>query len=305
MAAWYAGQLFVGLSGPTYLLGTTPRGKKIQTFQLDANGQVESEALFLDYIGAGYATVIGVAFGLDGLYFTDLYGENGFDESGLAHGNVYRIRWLPGDTTAPVISAVHAIRVTGDSALIAWQTDELSDSKVEYGLDTSYGNSSPSDTGLVRQHSVALANLQPQTTYHYRVYSRDAGGHLARSNDFTFATTAGEDTTLLVDDFNTEHSRPRAFELSQNYPNPYHFNTSVRLALPEAAFAHAVIYDLAGREIQRLYLGQMPAGYHVVNWDGRGSAGRPVSGGVYFLRVNLETPASHKEVLTRQLRLIK
>jgi len=65
-------RLFVALSGPTYHLGQTGQGKRIEMFTLAEDGSVTSEQVFLNYIGGGRATVVGLAFGPDGLYFTDL-----------------------------------------------------------------------------------------------------------------------------------------------------------------------------------------------------------------------------------------
>jgi len=199
----YAGHLFVGLSGPTYLLGDTDRGKQIQSFELDAEGNVVSESIFLDYIGAGYATVIGVAFGPDGLYFTDLYGENGFDEAGFTHANVYRIRWVSQDTTAPVISGVQASNVDDSSVLITWQTNEPAKRQVEYGTTTDYGRQTALENDLRASHSVVLNDLTPNTTHHFRVRSWDAADNAGVSGDFSFTTTTADSTTtLLSDDFN-------------------------------------------------------------------------------------------------------
>lgn len=89
------GRLFVGLSGPTYHFGQTNRGKRIEMFELASDGSVVSEEVFLNYAGNGYPTVVGLAFGSDGLYFTDLYGENGFDGNGITHSNVYRVSYDP------------------------------------------------------------------------------------------------------------------------------------------------------------------------------------------------------------------
>ncbi len=186
----YSGQLFVGRAGPPYQSGYSALGKKIQRFALDGNGDVVSDSLFLDYIGAGWATVVGVAFGPDGLYFTDLYGENGFDASGQTQGNVYRIRWGAADVTPPAISNVQAINVTGTGATIIWETDEPASRQVEYGLTPSYGNGTPLETNLLTSHSVMLSQLAPETTYHFRVYSEDAALNGAFSSDFTFTTTA-------------------------------------------------------------------------------------------------------------------
>jgi hypothetical protein len=96
----------------------------------------------------------------------------------------------PGDTTAPLISAVNASGVTSSAANITWNTNEPSDTQVEYGLTTAYGSASPLNAGMVTSHSVALAGLTASRQYHYRVKSKDAAGNLAVSNDFTFTTSA-------------------------------------------------------------------------------------------------------------------
>ncbi|MFQ5709246.1 MAG: FG-GAP-like repeat-containing protein, partial [bacterium] len=93
------------------------------------------------------------------------------------------------DSTAPVISNVVASSITSTSAAISWDTDEASDSQVEYGLDSSYGSTTGLDAALVTSHSVTLTGLSASTTYHYRVLSADGNGNLAASGDFTFTTT--------------------------------------------------------------------------------------------------------------------
>jgi glucose/arabinose dehydrogenase/mono/diheme cytochrome c family protein len=195
----YDGQLFVGLAGPAYWHGATDRGKKIQRFELDEKGNVVNHSIFLDYIGNGKATVIGVAFGSDGLYFTDLYGENGFDESGKTHGNIYRIRWIGDDTAAPEISHVQVAAVNATSATITWETDEPATSQVEYGLTTDYGNLTPRSTVAVTNHAVTLSRLASGAVYHFRVRSFDLAGNQAVSGDYIFVTlqrSAQFDTTL-------------------------------------------------------------------------------------------------------------
>ncbi|OGS17402.1 MAG: hypothetical protein A3J70_01985, partial [Elusimicrobia bacterium RIFCSPHIGHO2_02_FULL_61_10] len=101
------------------------------------------------------------------------------------------------DTTAPLISAVAASNITQNSATISWTTNEASDSQVEYGTITSYGNVTGILAAQVTNHSMPLGLLSATTLYHYRVKSRDAAGNLAISGDFTFTTAAGSvsDTT--------------------------------------------------------------------------------------------------------------
>src|SRR5207244_2330214 len=99
------------------------------------------------------------------------------------------------DNAPPVISAVSSASVGSSSATISWATDEASDSQVEYGTTTAYGQVSALVSALVTSHSVGLSGLSASTVYHYRVKSRDAAGHLAVSADFTFTTVAPPDTT--------------------------------------------------------------------------------------------------------------
>ena len=54
----------------------------------------------------------------------------------------------PGDTTAPVISGVSASGVSSSGATINWNTNEASDTQVEYGTTTSYGGSTTLNAAL-------------------------------------------------------------------------------------------------------------------------------------------------------------
>ena len=101
------------------------------------------------------------------------------------------------DTTPPTISNVKASNITTSSATITWRTNEVADSKVEYGKTTSYG-SSKSATSLVTSHSITLAGLEPETTYHYKVTSADSSANQASSVDFTFATLEQPQNTMHI-----------------------------------------------------------------------------------------------------------
>jgi hypothetical protein len=78
-----------------------------------------------------------------------------------------------------------------NGAVITWTTNNNSSSKVDYGLTSSYGSSTPeTDTSpRVTNHSVSLSNLVSCTTYHYRVRSKDSANNEAVGSDNTFTTT--------------------------------------------------------------------------------------------------------------------
>ena len=90
------------------------------------------------------------------------------------------------DTTAPVISNVQSFSYSSWGK-ITWNTNENTDGKVEYGLTTSYGTSAASST-LETYHAIYLPSLSANTTYHYRIISKDATGNAATSGDYTFTS---------------------------------------------------------------------------------------------------------------------
>ena len=102
------------------------------------------------------------------------------------------------DTTAPTISGPGPTSEgLSTSANITWLTSEPSDSYVEFGTSTGYGNQQGTDD-LVSNHSVTIIGLAPTTEYHYRVKSRDAAGNRVTSADYTFSTTLPDEANTGV-----------------------------------------------------------------------------------------------------------
>ncbi|MFA6295780.1 MAG: PQQ-dependent sugar dehydrogenase [Patescibacteria group bacterium] len=83
--------LFLNLFGTSYFEGKTVKGKKMVMLEIDKeNDNVLSYTDFLQYNGNGPASPCGLAFGPDGLYFTDLHGEK--NEKGEPKGNIFCIK---------------------------------------------------------------------------------------------------------------------------------------------------------------------------------------------------------------------
>ena len=120
------------------------------------------------------------------------------DSSGNTNTNDYVVNFsvanVP-DTVPPSISSVASSAITSTGATITWITNENSDTQVDYGLTTAYGQSSTLNSSLVTFHSSTLSSLSGNTLYNYRVRSRDAAGNLSTSANFTFATLSLPDTT--------------------------------------------------------------------------------------------------------------
>jgi len=98
------------------------------------------------------------------------------------------------DTTAPDITAVEVVEVTENSIKVKWQTDEDSDSLINYGLKEDYG--------IVRvpvpdkkAHEIILEGLDPGRKYHFRVVSADEAGNQGISADYQVQTKGDPSST--------------------------------------------------------------------------------------------------------------
>ncbi|HEX6099523.1 MAG TPA: PQQ-dependent sugar dehydrogenase [Thermoanaerobaculia bacterium] len=85
---------FITASGPTWASGTPPEGKRILEVAVKLDGTLKSgPATLLTYDGTGKATVAGIAAGPDGLYFTSLYRDFGYETPTDRGASVFRVRW--------------------------------------------------------------------------------------------------------------------------------------------------------------------------------------------------------------------
>ncbi len=71
------------------------------------------------------------------------------------------------------------------------------------------------------------------------------------------------------------------------YPNPASLLSAVAFTLPAERAVRVVIRDVAGRSVRVLADRPMPAGDHLLSWDGRDEAGRVAASGVYFFELRL------------------
>lgn len=116
------------------------------------------------------------------------------------------------DTHGPIFSLINANPAAGQ-AVVTWKTDEPSNSHVDYGISASYGSSTALNSQLVTNHSATISGLLPNTTYHYRVHSRDACGHEAVSSDGTFNTLPAPDLRVVSVDVPPEAWTGGAFDV--------------------------------------------------------------------------------------------
>ncbi len=81
--------------------------------------------------------------------------------------------------------------------------------------------------------------------------------------------------------------QPTQHVLVKNFPNPFNPTTTIRYGLPELSDVSLVVYDVTGREVNRLVQTRQNAGWYDVQWNGLGADGYQVSTGLYFARLDV------------------
>ncbi|MGQ9560317.1 MAG: T9SS type A sorting domain-containing protein [Candidatus Oleimicrobiaceae bacterium] len=88
-----------------------------------------------------------------------------------------------------------------------------------------------------------------------------------------------------------EERVPTVFALLGNYPNPFNPSTVIRYALPENGIVTLRVFDVLGRLVATMPLGQQEAGIKEVSFDAAG-----MSSGVYLYQLQLAAKSGHVSV---------
>lgn len=91
-------------------------------------------------------------------------------------------------------------------------------------------------------------------------------------------------STLKLPSVNVaDEPTPYTFKLDANYPNPFNPITSIPFSLNEAGHMELVVFDLLGKEIDRLVDEFRPAGEYVVQWTAEN-----IPSGQYMVRLTVD-----------------
>lgn len=92
-----------------------------------------------------------------------------------------------------------------------------------------------------------------------------------------------------------EEPLPKTYVLKQNYPNPFNASTKIEFDLPKVEPVSIAVYDILGREVERLVDTELQAGHHEVIWQ----ADRYASGMYFYVMRTPRTQLSRKIVLLK------
>jgi len=96
------------------------------------------------------------------------------------------------DLSSPVIENVSAAPQAAQF-VVTWTTNKPTTSQVEYGTSSSLGQQTALNGSLVKTHSVLVTGLTPDSTYYYRVRSKDGCERETASTVQTVKTTPDSD----------------------------------------------------------------------------------------------------------------
>ena len=88
---------------------------------------------------------------------------------------------------------------------------------------------------------------------------------------------------------------PGAYQLSQNFPNPFNPTTNIKFAIPNSGNVKLSIYNVLGQEVAQLINGFKEAGSHNVTWNASN-----LSSGIYIYRLE-----SAGQIITKKMTLLK
>lgn len=228
-----------------------------------------------------------------GLWTLRVYGQN------VATGSRQRFAWaLTGDVAG--VSLTHDVGVT--AILAPPDTMDYGDSIVPVGVVQNFGAETETfdvwftiGTGYSVNRTVSLA-AGAVDTVEFDIWHADSVGRFS-----TRCTTAlGSDENPANNCFDgwvvvrpltgiaASPDLPTAFALGRAQPNPFRRGFSLSYALPRTSRVELSIYSAAGTLVRTLETGERAPGRYSLRWDGRDRTGRPVSRGIYYIRLNAD-----------------
>ena len=175
----------------------------------------------------------------------------------------------------PVIEYSHAEgrSVTGGYVYRGRRTAQLTGAYIYGDFETSlvwglrYENGAVTENTLLAKAPGGIASFGEDQAGEVYILAFDGG-------IYTFAADP-EPTAVALDD-----AQPTAFNLAQNFPNPFNPQTTIRFSLPTAAPTELSVYDIAGQRLVTLINDFRPAGTHQLRFDAT-----HLANGLYFYRL--------------------
>jgi hypothetical protein len=182
------------------------------------------------------------------------------------------------DNVPPGMPSAFAGQVVGGATHLTWSANaepDLAGYRIYRGTSTGFLPDSAKMIALVADTSF----VDPTAgTWYYKLTAANRSGYQSPS-----AALAPQGTTAVEG-----APVPGALFLAAARPNPARAAAVLRFGLPREAAVSLAVFDVNGRLVREVARARFPAGEHAVGWDLHDSAGAPVSGGLFFIRLRAD-----------------
>ncbi len=148
--------------------------------------------------------------------------------------------------------------------------------------------------------TIAVLDFETKASYTVTVDVSDGNGLDRITVTINVTDVVAEAPSVL-----TPPALPETTALLPNFPNPFNPETWIPYQLAKPAAVTITIYDVRGRVVRTLLLGNQPAGMYrnrskAAHWDGRNQLGEKVATGVYFYTLKAGNYMTTRKLLIRK-----
>jgi len=157
--------------------------------------------------------------------------------------------------------------------------------RLQISTDSTFASTTLDSNGIaIDSVSVPSGKLTNGNKYYWRVNATNSAGTSSWSTKFNFTVSAtGANSTIS--------EIPKAYNLYNNYPNPFNPTTKIKFDIPTNGFTKIAIYDMLGREIKTLVNENLTAGAYEMEWNAISYAS-----GIYFYKMTANSFTSIKKM---------
>jgi hypothetical protein len=173
-----------------------------------------------------------------------------------------------------------------DHAFVKQELDSIVYQEVPAPNDVTYGIGHTTNGGyesgdLVHNSGHLRVTVGPSavTVDYVRAYRKqdEDDTHKNGDVDYTYTITADSNSILseIPDVFVGKHF------LQQNYPNPFHAQTTIAFYIPHRNTVAIALFTPSGQKVRTLLDRSLDAGLHTVSWNGSDDYGKRLMPGIY------------------------
>lgn len=265
-------------SGAAYLFELQD-GQWIETAKLTAsNGDSEDN--------------FGISLGLSENYA--IVGAYNDDDKGENAGAAYIFDDGPIDTTTTITERIEDLSSQVEDLVNSDVLSEVLGTRVSHWLHRALGTYEAGNTEAAVQHLGTFISSVERLVSSRKLSGEEGQNLIDQASEIVMlieeervfpllGSTSGMLGAFSTDQESVTKQLPDHFALQQNYPNPFNPTTHIGFSLSETAPVRLTVYDMLGREVDRLVEGVLDAGFHEVSFEGE-----HLPSGFYIYR--LETP---------------